>query len=241
MMLRATLRTIDLARAADISVQQVRNYEAAGLMPPAERSASGYRLYTPRHLAALTTARSLIGGYGWQRTPMIMQALHRGDLAAALATIDMRHAELASKRLQVEQTLAALRALAAQPAPTQSSRHVPYLRVGEAAREVGVRISALHFWEQQGLVQPTRDKSSRYRLYDAQQMHRLRVVVLLREAGYNFPVIQSVLDELAAGQPEKAIIAIEKRREELMRTSWTCIEALASFQRYVSEFYEELL
>ncbi len=51
-----------------------------------------------------------------------------------------------------------------------------------------------------------------------------------------FNIIQSVLDELAAGRPEKTIVAVEKRREELTRTSWSCIEALASFQHYVSEF-----
>jgi len=241
MALRKSLRTIDLARAAGISVQQVRNYEALGLLPRASRSKSGYRLYTQHHLAALKTARSLISGYGWQRTPVIMQALHRGDLSAALATIDTRHAELASKRLQVEQTLSALHALAAQPAPVQSSRHPQRFRVGEAAKQVGVRVSALHFWEQQGLLHPLRDQSSRYRLYDEQQMRRLRVVVLLRDAGYGFTVILPVLDELAAGRPEKAIVAVEKRREELARTSWACIEALAIFQRYVSEFCGELL
>ena len=46
MTLRNALRTIDLARAAGISVQQVRNYEALGLLPSASRSKSGYRLYT---------------------------------------------------------------------------------------------------------------------------------------------------------------------------------------------------
>jgi DNA-binding transcriptional MerR regulator len=241
MVLHSSLRTIDLARAAGISVQQVRNYEALGLLPPAERSKSGYRLYTQRHLAALKTARSLVPGYGWQRTPAIMQALHRGDLGVALATIDARHAELAGKRRECEQTLSALHALAAQPAPTQSSRHPQRLRVGEAAKQVGVRVSALHFWEQQGLLHPVREQFSRYRLYDEQQMQRLRVVVLLREAGYDFNVIRSVLAEMAAGRPEKAIVAVEKRREELTRTSWVCIEALSHFQRYVSEFCGELL
>ncbi|MEO8973506.1 MAG: MerR family transcriptional regulator [Ktedonobacteraceae bacterium] len=235
------LRTIDLAQAGHISVQQVRNYEASGFIPPAERSPGGYRLYTRQHLAALKTARSLVGGYGWQRTPAIMQALQRGELSAALALIDTRHAELASKRLQVEQTLAALRALVAQVAPLPGTRHPQRFRVGEAAKQVGVRVSALHFWEQQGLLHPLRDKSSRYRLYDEQQMRRLRVVVLLRDAGYNFNVILPVLDELAAGRPEKAIVEVEKRRDELTRTSWACIEALAVFQHYVSEFCTQLL
>ncbi|GAC1392780.1 MAG: hypothetical protein NVS4B11_16150 [Ktedonobacteraceae bacterium] len=100
-----------------------------------------------------------------------------------------------------------------------------------------VRVSALHFWEQQGLLHPVREQNSRYRLYDEYQMRRLRVVVLLREADYDFKVIRSVLEELAAGRPEKAIVAVEKRREELTRTSWSCIEALTSFQHYVSEFW----
>lgn len=241
MVLRDSLRTIDLARAGGISVQQVRNYESLGLLPPASRSKSGYRLYTQHHLAALKTARSLVGGYGWQRVLTIMQALHRGDLGAALTTIDTRHGELALKRQECEQTLAALHALAKQPTAEQRSRSSSELRVGEAAKQVGVRVSALLFWEQQGLLHPVREQSSRYRLYDAQQMHRLRVVVLLREAGYDFKVILSVLDELAAGRPEQAIVAVEKRREELTRISWVCIDGLASFQHYVGEFCGGLL
>lgn len=238
---RIYLRTNDLAQAGQISVQQVRNYEADGFLPSAERGSTGYRLYTRQHLLALKTARGLVPGYGWQRTREIMRALHRDELAAALGTIDQSHAELSSKRLQVEQTLAALRKLAAQPAALTSSRAPRLLRIGEAARQVGVRVSALHFWEQQGLLHPLREQSSRYRLYDEQQMRRLHVVVLLRDAGYAFDVIQAVLDELAVGRPEKAIAAVEKRREELTRISWMCVEALTLFQQYVSEFYASLL
>lgn len=239
-MVRAYLRPVDLARAGHISVQQVRNYEAGGMIPPAERSAGGYRLYTQKHLAALTATRSLAGGFGWPRARAIMQAVHRGDLSAALALIDERHAELASKRIQVEQALGALSTLAAQAAPPASTRHARRLRVGEAAKQVGVRVSALHFWEQQGLLHPARDASSRYRLYDEQQMGRLRVVVLLREAGYDFAVIHTTLDELAAGQPEGAIAAVEKKRVELTRASWACLAAMPSFWGYITEFWAEL-
>jgi DNA-binding transcriptional MerR regulator len=235
MNVRSALRTCDLAQAGGISVQQVRNYEAHGLIPPAERSPSGYRLYTQQHLAALHTVRSLVPGYGWQRTSAIMQALHRGDLAAALATIDERHAELTRNRLQMEQTLSGLRLFTAGSASKPRTPHPQRLRVGEVAKEVGVRVSAVHFWEQQGLLHPVREPHSRYRLYDEHQMGRLRVVALFRDAGYPFNVIQSVLDEVAAGRPEQAIIAVEKRREELTRTSWACVEAMTSLQYYVSE------
>src|SRR5713101_7550643 len=129
---RLYLRTHDLALAGHISVQQVRNYEANGLIPQAQRSPSGYRLYTQQHLAALKTVKSMVRGYGWPRTSAIMQVLHRCDLSAALAR----------KRLQMEQTLSALRLLAAgsdsQPRTSPPQR----VRVGEAAKQVGVRVSA---------------------------------------------------------------------------------------------------
>lgn len=235
------LRTSDLARAAGISVQQVRNYEASQFIPPAERSPAGYRLYTETHLAALKTARGLLDGYGWQHSRAIMQAVHQGNLPAALALIDERHAEIARKRAQVEETLAALRVLAAQPAPATAVRPVSRWRIGEAAAAVGVRVSALHFWEQQGLLQPSREPGSRYRLYDETQMRRLRVVALLREAAYNFPAIHTALNELAAGRPERAIAAVEKRRADFARTSWACLTGISSFQAYISEFWPDLL
>lgn len=234
------LRTKDLAQAGHLSVQQMRNYEALGLLPPAEREPNGYRRYTAKHLAALTTARSLVSGYGWLRTRAIMQAVHAGRLADALALIDARHTELASRRVQLEQTLAALGTLVAQPDSLVGPRHARPLHVGEAAQQVGVRVSAVHFWEQQGLLQPVRDTSSRYRLYDAQQMRRLHVVALLREAGYDFNAIRAALDELAAGQPERAITAVEQRRAELARTSWDALTALAAFRAYVGEYWAEL-
>jgi DNA-binding transcriptional MerR regulator len=234
------LQTLDLARAAQLSVQQVRNYEAGGFIPQAERSPSGYRLYTQKHLAALKTARILAGGYGWQRARAIMQATHLGNFALALALVDERHAELAARRDRIEQTLAALRALAAQSHRPAGIRHAQQLRVGQAAKQVGVRVSALHFWEQQGLLQPVRDPASRYRLYDEQQMHRLRVVILLRDAGYDFSAIRLALDELAAGHTERAIAAVERKRAEVARISWTCLVAVSSFQEYVSEFWPDL-
>jgi DNA-binding transcriptional MerR regulator len=232
------LRTKDLAQAAHISVQQVRNYEASGFIPAVERSPSGYRRYTRQHVVALKTARHLIGGYGRQRAQQIMQAVHQGKLSHALALIDERHAELARTRLQLEQTLAALSVLATQLPSETHPRFSQRLRVGAAARLVGVRVSALRFWEQQGLLQPIRENSSKYRLYDEQQLRRLRIVALLRQANYDFAAIRTTLDELEAGQPQRAVAAVEQRRSELAGMSWRCLQAMAAFYVYTSEFLD---
>jgi DNA-binding transcriptional MerR regulator len=234
------LRTNDLAQAVQISVQQVRNYEAGGFIPAAERSPSGYRRYTRRHLAALKTARRLIGGYGGPLAQQIMQSLHQGRLAHALALIDQRHAELARTRLQLDQTLAALSVLAAQLPSQTHPHHSERLRVGAAARLVGVRVSALRFWEQQGLLQPIRENGSNYRLYDERQLRRLRIVALLRQANYDFAAIRTTLDELEAGRPQRAVAAVEQRRGQLAGMSWRCLEATAALYAYISEFLDGL-
>lgn len=230
------LRTKDLAQAVQISVQHVRNYEARGFLPAVERSPRGYRRYTQQHLAALTTARQLIAGYGVQRAQQIMQAVHGGRLAPALALIDARHAELAQTRAQLEQTLAALNLLTTHlPGKTQAHGWERW-RAGAAANLVGVRVSALRFWEQQGLLHPVREYGSNYRLYDAHQLRRLRIVALLRQANYDFAAIRTTLDELEAGQPQHAVAAAEQRRNELDGISWRCLQAMAALYAYIREF-----
>ncbi|WP_037667436.1 MerR family DNA-binding transcriptional regulator, partial [Streptomyces afghaniensis] len=46
------LRPVDLARLAGVSTQQIRNYEDAGVLPPAARTESGYRVFTDIHRSA---------------------------------------------------------------------------------------------------------------------------------------------------------------------------------------------
>jgi len=233
-----TYRTRDLARSAAISTQLVRDYEAEGFIPPAERSPNGYRRFTARHLTALQTARALIEGYGRPRAGAILLAAHTGRLADALALIDARHAELDRSRTQLDQTLNTLSTLIGR-LPGPSPLHpVPRLRIGDAARLVGVRVSAVRFWEQQGLLHPERAHGSRYRAFDDHQIRRLRIVVLLRQANYDFASIRTTLTEVEADQPENAVAAIERRRHDVAAMSWRCLRALAAFHHYVATYLD---
>src|SRR3954447_19375573 len=88
------LRPVDLGRAHGLSTQAVRNYEAAGILPAAERTAHGYRTYTPRHAQALRAFLALVPGHGHQTATSIMQATNRDATAEALRLIDESHAQL---------------------------------------------------------------------------------------------------------------------------------------------------
>ena len=236
------LRPVDLGRAIGLSAQMARRYERGGLLPPAARSAAGHRRYGPAHLHAILALRAMQAGYGWRPGNAIMRHVLRGEVAEAVALVDARHADLHQRRLQVDETLAVLRVVAAAPSPGSGlrrsgrpARGEAPLRVGDAARAAGVPVSSLHFWEAQGLLAPLRDRDSNYRLYDRAQLARLRVVKLLRDAGYGFAAIRVTLDELGTGRPAAALSAIERRRRELTRASERCARATAAFWSYVAE------
>ncbi len=230
------MRTIDLAREVGLSAQQVRNYEASGLLPLAERDANGFRRYTERHLAALRTVRAMMtAGYDGVGILAIMRAAHEGEIDAALALVDARHASLDRQRRQIELTQAAIGALHQGRSKSSGVRRSGSLTIGEAAKAVGVRPSALRFWEQEGLINPDRDEHSGYRQYDAREMRRLDVVVLLRRANYRFEAIRSVLDELSAGKPESSLRAVDQRRREIAAASRACARSTALLWGYLAE------
>src|SRR5690349_21019138 len=102
------MRPVDLAREHGLSTQAVRNYEALGILPPAERTPHGYRTYTPHHARALRAFLALIPGHGHRTAAAIMQTLNRGAQADALRLIDESHAQLLTDRQTLHAVEAAL-------------------------------------------------------------------------------------------------------------------------------------
>jgi DNA-binding transcriptional MerR regulator len=237
MRVKKFLRPIDLAKAIGLSTQTVHNYECWGFIPQVERSEKGYRLYTAQHLRAIQVARVVIIGHGWERARRIMSHVHEGDLASALAIIDEHSAQIHAERCEVEQTLEILRtsSTSLQELTKGSGKQSKGLRVGEVAKLAGVRVSAVRFWEEQGLLQPTRDKESKYRLYDDEQVRRLQIVVLLRKSGYDFVAIRAVLEQLTTGTAGQALTAAQHRLSELLERSGYAFKATATLWQYANE------
>jgi DNA-binding transcriptional MerR regulator len=227
------LRAIELARTAGISVQQVRNYVELGILPPVERTASGYRIFTDHHARALAVARQLADGHGWARTRVIMRAVHEGDLDTVLAAVDRSHAELDYERAEIAKVLGAFETIVTSPNAADPIRHRG-VRIGEVARAIGVRSSSLRLWEQRGLLRPSRERTTGYRVYDESELRRARVVALLRRGNYSFPIIRAVLDEMrTTGSPERVRAELAKREQELQGRSLRRLRASAALYGYL--------
>lgn len=233
------LRPVDLAREAGISTQQVRNYEAAGILPPAPRTESGYRRYGPEHLAALRTYRALVPGFGIGQATAIMLAVNDGDQPRALRLVDAAHAALHEQRLASDAAGEALDALAEQfrdPEPGPESH--PALRVGELAARLRVRTSTLRVWDAAGLLTPNRERGTAYRRYGPVEIRDARIIAMLRQGHYGFEQIRPVLEGLRrTGSPEALRAAVAERRAAHDRQSRAMLRGSSLLDAYLSRAY----
>ncbi|MFF8934812.1 MerR family transcriptional regulator [Streptomyces paradoxus] len=225
------LRPVDLARLAGVSPQQIRNYEDAGVLPPAARTASGYRVFGEVHRGALLAYRTLMRGYGPVAAD-IMRTLHTGDVPGALALVDAAHAALHEERVSLRAASEALELLAAEPpAPLPSSGG---LRIGEVAVLLGVRTSALRVWEGAGLLTPGRERGTGYRSYAPADVRDARLVHTLRRSHYLFDQIRPVLEGLRREGGSAALrAAVASRGKALTARTRIMIEGAGALHAYL--------
>ncbi len=226
------MRPVDLARPHGLSGQAVRNYEAAGVLPTAARTASGYRQYTGAHAAALRTFLTLIPAHGHAAARSIMVLLNTGRTEEALTVLDRSHAELLTDR----QTLDAIeRALADLTGAPRRPAHGP-ATIGALAHRFGLRPATLRRWERAGLLRPDRDPATGYRTYSPDDVRDATIVHQLRRSGYLLSQIAPLLDELReATSPASAASAIADRRDRLHVRALAMLHASAEIGRYLQE------
>lgn len=211
-----SLRTADVARESGYSVQQVRDLERLGVIPPATRAANGYRSYTPVHVRALRAYRGLAAAAGPVVARGLLAEALTGSLADAAAAIGAVHVRLARDRDEALRAQAALVAIQDEPpgavggTPASDTdtpeAGTPGGRAGAEADDVmtitqlasalGVRTSTLRFWEQEGLVVPERVTSLRARQYGPGAVREARIVAALRGSGYGIPAVRDVVASL---------------------------------------------
>ncbi|MEV0237882.1 TioE family transcriptional regulator [Nonomuraea sp. NPDC050786] len=195
---RERLRPVDLARVHGLSTQAIRNYEEAGILPPAARTPSGYRAYTPAHAGALRAFLALVPGHGHQTATSIMREVNRGAVEQALRLIDESHAQLLEDRSTLLAVERALRDLTSEDGPAERPGPGGVTFIGPLARRLGIRPATLRKWEAAGLVQPRRDPQTGYRVYTAADVRDARLAHQLRRGGYLLEQIAPLLAQVRA-------------------------------------------
>ncbi|MFJ7772601.1 TioE family transcriptional regulator [Streptomyces sp. NPDC097107] len=232
-----TLRPIDLARGYGLSTQAVRNYEEAGILPDAGRTAHGYRTYTPLHARALGAFLALVSGHGHRAAASIMRAVNRGAVDEAYRLIDESHAQLLEDRRTLRAVEGALRDLAptAVPAGTVASGSGRTF-VGPLAAELGIRPATLRKWERAGLVRPRRDPLTGYRVYDEADVRDARLARQLRRGGYLLEQIAPVIAQVrSAGGLEPLEATLRDWHDRVSARGRALLTGAAELEAYLRE------
>ncbi|HEX3778779.1 MAG TPA: TioE family transcriptional regulator [Pseudonocardiaceae bacterium] len=203
-----TLRPADLAREHGISTQAVRNYELDGCIPPAERTATGYRIYTVVHAAALRAYLALVPAYGHSAAGRIMNAVHDGGLDDALMTIDRGHGQLLRDRETLDAVRKAVDHLTAESGgPEERSADQDVRTIGELAHRLGVTPATVRNWESAGILVPVRDRATGYRVFRSEDIRDAELAHLLRRGGYPLGHIATVVQQIRTAGGTAALAA----------------------------------
>lgn len=215
-----------------MSAQAIRNYEDAGILPPADRSETGYRRYTPHHAQALRAFLALRGGHGHRQATEIMCATNRGDAESAYRLIDAAHVALLAERDTRTEVAAALGALSATTPDPADNRP---LTVGELARRIGMHPATLRTWETEGILHPERNPATGYREYGPDGVRHAEIARQLRRGGYLLRQVARFIESLhAAGGADALSAFLDSWQGRLTTRSRNLLAGAAQLDAYLT-------
>lgn len=117
------------------------------------------------------------------------------------------------------------------PARTDASAPGSLLRIQEVATETGLTPRAIRYYEEIGLLEPAARSDGAYRLYDAEDLERLRFIRGLRDdAGFSLAEIGQLLEDDRVRARNRA--RFRATRDPAARTALV-VDGLARIDRQV--------
>ena len=222
----APYTTSRLAGDSGYSVQQIRDLEQCGVIPPAQRRLNGYRQFTSTHLTALRAYRHLAIAVGPVAARATMREIRDLPYDEAVARIVALHVDLANSRGDAIAALHALDSIVDESARDAPAAPGDTMSITELSTALGVRSSTLRFWEQEGLIAPEREEPRAVRRYPPDAIRDARIVTALRAGGYQIPAVKAVMTSLRAlGNPSDARNALQARLQVIARRSSALLRA----------------
>jgi DNA-binding transcriptional MerR regulator len=92
-----------------------------------------------------------------------------------------------------------------------------YLRIGDMAKQFGVTLRTLRFYEDKGLLTPKREGNAR--LYSSRDVTRLKLILLGRKVGFSLREVKQIMDlyDPAGSNTKQLRTAIDKSERQLLK------------------------
>lgn len=222
------MNTAAVAEASGYSVQQVRDLERRGVIPPAGRADNGYRRFSEAHVRALRAYRDLAVAVGPVEARRAMRDIRRCSPEEGAALIGSFHTGLHGER---ERALAARRGLEAIQAEAETEAEpvaADVMTISELSQALGVRSSALRFWEGEGLVEPDRitTRAGTARRYGLAAIREARIAAALRAGGYRVPDVRNAITAIREMHDvSHSLAALDARLEAIAQRALALLRA----------------
>jgi MerR family copper efflux transcriptional regulator len=114
---------------------------------------------------------------------------------------------------------------------TQQRQITKQLTIGSAARETGLSVKAIRFYEDGGYMRAVSRSETGYRLYSDADLNRLRLIRRARQLGMALPEIRSLIDKVSSADCNQLIghlTALVSKQREAIDAQIAELEALRS-------------
>lgn len=213
-MSRKHLRTSEIAKAVGVHPNTVRLYEEWGFLPSIPRNQAGYRLFTEDHLDQMRLAHTILHWPypgGKELVVDLVKQAAQWDLGGALEKAYTYLARVKAEIVQAETAAELLERWADGRAIDSTNTS---LSMSETAELLSITKDALRNWERNGLLKVPRNPRNNYRCYGTHEIARLRVIRMLRQAGYSMMAILRMLLEFDQGQKENLRTILDTPRPD---------------------------
>lgn len=111
------------------------------------------------------------------------------------------------------------------------------LRTGQVAREAGVNVETLRYYERRGLLEGPARTASNYRLYPENAVRRVRFIKLAQELGFTLDEIKELL--LLRASPKAGCADVRARATAKVADIDGKLRLLRSMRRALSKLIDE--
>lgn len=234
----AAYSTGQIAKIAGLHPNTVRMYEEWGLIAKPERKKNGYRVYNDVHIKQFELAKKALqievlqAGLRKRIIEVIkLSAQYRFDEAIELTEEYIRIAEQESKNAKEAAKICEM-LYRQQP----QDNGIVYKRA-QAAKELGLTIDTIRNWEMNGLLTVKR-KQNGYRVYDSNDMNRLKIIRSLRCANYSLSAILRMLNKYDSGTDRNNALDILNTPESGEDIISVCDRLIDSLENAIKNAYE---
>jgi DNA-binding transcriptional MerR regulator len=237
-----TYKTSQIAKIIGVHPNTIRMYEDLGLIPKPFRETNGYRIFSEVHIDQFKVARTafqievLQNGLR-KRIIEVVKLSAKGQYEDAITLTNMYITILDSEIANAKEAAKITNTLL----KSSFSEKTIHLKRKEVSDILGITMDTLRNWEMNGLLKIKR-KENGYRIYDYEDINKLKIIRSLRCANYSLSAILRMMNVVFENENTDAIHVLNTpdRNEEIVSVCDKLIVSLNSAKKNAEKILDML-